>query len=134
MSAPVRLLIVGTGGMAKNHAEGFSAIPGVTVVGGVDTRPAQLAAFQEAHGIPHGFASIDDALRWARTLGGIDLLALLPHQGVGATLQELCDPEHGHEAVLNLLNRLLDASWRLSDEVGRLYFAHAEPEDAMVSA
>ncbi len=64
MAAPVRLLIVGTGGMAKNHAEGFSAIPGVTVVGGVDTRPAQLAAFQEAHGIPHGFASIDDALRW----------------------------------------------------------------------
>lgn len=64
MSAPVRLLIVGTGGMAKNHAEGFSAIPGVSVVGGVDTRPAQLAAFQEAHGIPHGFASIDDALRW----------------------------------------------------------------------
>lgn len=64
MAAPVRLLIVGTGGMAKNHAEGFSAIPGVSVVGGVDTRPAQLAAFQETHGIPHGFASIDDALRW----------------------------------------------------------------------
>ncbi|MEK8087500.1 circularly permuted type 2 ATP-grasp protein [Aquabacterium sp. A3] len=69
-----------------------------------------------------------------RGSGTTDLLALLPHQGVGATLQELCDPEHGHEAVLNLLNRLLDASWRLSDEVGRLYFAHAEPEDAMVSA
>lgn len=64
MAAPVRLLIVGTGGMAKNHAEGFAAIPGVTLVGGVDTRPAQLAAFQETHGIAHGFASIDDALRW----------------------------------------------------------------------
>jgi predicted dehydrogenase len=64
MSAPVRLLIVGTGGMAKHHAEHFAQIPGVTLVGGVDTRPAQLAAFQEAHGIPHGFSSIEDALRW----------------------------------------------------------------------
>lgn len=64
MAAPVRLLIVGTGGMAKNHAEGFAAISGVTLVGGVDTRPAQLAAFQDTHRIAHGFASIDDALQW----------------------------------------------------------------------
>lgn len=64
MATPVRLLIVGTGGMAKNHAEGFAAIPGVTLVGGVDTRPAQLAAFQDTHRIAHGFASIDDALQW----------------------------------------------------------------------
>ena len=35
---------------------------------------------------------------------------------------------------MGMLNRLLDAGWRLSDEVGRLYFAHAEPNDAMVSA
>jgi predicted dehydrogenase len=61
---PVRLLILGTGGMAKNHAEAFAAIPGVTLVAGIDTRPAQLAAFQEAHGIPHGFASVDEALKW----------------------------------------------------------------------
>ena len=62
-----------------------------------------------------------------------DLLALLPHQGVGAELAELTDAQHGDQAVLGLLNRLLEAGWRLSDEVGRLYFAHAEPEDAMVS-
>ena len=68
MATDIRLLIVGTGGMAKNHAEGFSAIPGVQVVAGVDTRPAQLAAFQEAHGIPHGFPSVEAALNW----GGFD--------------------------------------------------------------
>jgi predicted dehydrogenase len=61
---PVRLLILGTGGMAKNHAEAFTAIPGVTLVAGIDTRPAQLAAFQQAHGIAHGFASVDEALKW----------------------------------------------------------------------
>ena len=37
-------------------------------------------------------------------------------------------------AVLALLDQLLDAGWRLSDEVGRLYFAHAESTDSMVSA
>lgn len=63
-----------------------------------------------------------------------DMLALLPHEGVGATLTELCDPETGSEAVLNLLNRLIDVGWRLSDEVGRRYFAHAETTDSMVSA
>lgn len=61
---PVRLLILGTGGMAKNHAEHFAAIPGVTLVGGVDTRSEPLAAFQATHGIPHGFASLAEALAW----------------------------------------------------------------------
>jgi predicted dehydrogenase len=61
---PVRLLILGTGGMAKNHAEHFAAIPGVTVVAGIDTRAEQLATFQSTHNIPHGFASVQDAIAW----------------------------------------------------------------------
>jgi predicted dehydrogenase len=61
---PVRLLILGTGGMAKNHAESFAAIPGVTVVAGIDTRAEQLATFQATHHIPHGFASVQDAIAW----------------------------------------------------------------------
>jgi predicted dehydrogenase len=61
---PVRILILGTGGMAKNHAEGFAAIPGVSLVAGIDTRPDALAAFQAAHAIPHGFASVEAALAW----------------------------------------------------------------------
>ncbi len=63
---PVRLLIIGTGGMAKNHAESFAAIPGVSLVAGIDTRADGLAAFQQAHGIPHGFASVQDALDWGQ--------------------------------------------------------------------
>jgi predicted dehydrogenase len=63
---PVRLLILGTGGMAKNHAEAFAAIPGVSLVAGIDTRPEGLAAFQAAHNIPHGFASVQDALDWGQ--------------------------------------------------------------------
>ena len=59
-----RLLILGTGGMANNHAEAFAKIPGVTVVAGVDTRPDQLAAFAARHGITHTFGNLNDALAW----------------------------------------------------------------------
>ena len=61
---PVRLLILGTGGMAKTHAENFAAIPGVTLVAGIDTRAEQLATFRATHTIPHGFASVQDAIGW----------------------------------------------------------------------
>ena len=60
----MRLLILGTGGMAKNHARHFAAIDGVTVVGGVDVDPVRLDAFRAAHNIEHGFASLDAAIAW----------------------------------------------------------------------
>lgn len=64
MKMPIRLLILGTGGMARNHAESFSAIDGVQIVAGIDTRPEPLAAFLAAHGIPKGFPSVAEALEW----------------------------------------------------------------------
>lgn len=60
----VRVLILGTGGMANNHATAFAAIEGVTVVAGIDTRAENLAAFREKHGIAQGFASVDAAIAW----------------------------------------------------------------------
>ncbi len=33
----LRILILGTGGMAKAHVEAYQAIPGVKVVAGIDT-------------------------------------------------------------------------------------------------
>ncbi|GHC63455.1 Gfo/Idh/MocA family protein [Neogemmobacter tilapiae] len=63
---PVRILIIGTGGMANNHAEQFASIPGVSLVGGVDTRPAQLNAFCDKHGIAGRFATLDEALAWGQ--------------------------------------------------------------------
>lgn len=64
MAKPVRILILGTGGMANNHAEKFKEIEGVTVVGGIDTQPQQLADFCDRHGIANRFKSIDDAIAW----------------------------------------------------------------------
>ena len=60
----MRLLILGTGGMAAQHAKHFAAIEGVTVVGGVDVDPARLATFNATHNIPNGFASLDAAIAW----------------------------------------------------------------------
>lgn len=60
----MRLLILGTGGMANQHARNFSAIKDVSVVGGVDVVPERLATFSAEHKIDKQFASIEDALAW----------------------------------------------------------------------
>ena len=62
----MRLLILGTGGMAANHAKNFAAVDGVELVAGVDVDPARLEAFQTAHKIPNGFASLDAAIAWGQ--------------------------------------------------------------------
>ena len=60
----MRLLILGTGGMAAQHARHFAAIEGVDVVAGVDVDPNRLEAFRAKHDIAHGFGSLDAALHW----------------------------------------------------------------------
>lgn len=62
----VRLLILGTGGMANNHAEMFKQIEGVSLVGGIDTRADQLREFCDRHAIEHRFGSIDAAIAWGQ--------------------------------------------------------------------
>jgi predicted dehydrogenase len=66
MPDPIRLLIVGTGSMARLHAENFRAMPDVELVGGVDLDAERLAGFCEHHGIPRQFASLDEALLWGQ--------------------------------------------------------------------
>ena len=61
---PIRVLILGTGGMANSHAEAYAAMPGVSLVAGIDTNAERLAAFNAKHAIPNGFASVADALAW----------------------------------------------------------------------
>ena len=39
---------------------------GVSLVGGVDTNAERLGAFNDQHGIGHGFASVADALAWGQ--------------------------------------------------------------------
>ena len=60
----IRVLIIGTGGMARAHTEAYQAIDGVEVVAGVDVNAEALATFQADFGIPHGFSSVEDAIAW----------------------------------------------------------------------
>ncbi len=58
---PVRVAIVGTGGMANRHAELYRQIPGVELVAGCDVDPARAEAFCAKHGIPAAGAYTDFA-------------------------------------------------------------------------
>ncbi|WEK05950.1 MAG: Gfo/Idh/MocA family oxidoreductase [Candidatus Devosia phytovorans] len=60
----MRLLMLGTGGMARLHVKGFNDVPGVEIVAAVDTDAEKLAEFLALHGIPRGFATLDEALAW----------------------------------------------------------------------
>jgi len=60
----MRLLILGTGGMANRHAGSFSEIEGVSIVGGVDVVPGRLASFCAEHRIERRFSSFEEALAW----------------------------------------------------------------------
>lgn len=62
----MRILILGTGGMANQHAKHFAAIEGVTLAGGVDVDPARVEAFCTTHNIERGFGSLDAALAWGQ--------------------------------------------------------------------
>lgn len=60
----VRLLVLGTGGMARAHVEAFKSIENVEIVAGVDVNAETLASFCDTHGIEHRFTSLEEALAW----------------------------------------------------------------------
>ena len=60
----IRVLIIGTGGMANTHAESYAKIDGVTLVAGIDTSAERLAGFQKKHNIAKGFTTVAAAVAW----------------------------------------------------------------------
>ncbi len=61
---PIRLAILGTGSMARQHAERFAAIDAVSVVAGIDVDAARAEAFCRKHGIEQSFGDLESALEW----------------------------------------------------------------------
>ena len=61
---PVRVLILGAGGWAAQHAREYAAVDGAEVVAAVDTRPDVLAAWLAEHRVERGFESLEEALAW----------------------------------------------------------------------
>ncbi len=62
--SPVRIAIIGTGGMAGNHAKRFHDIDGCKVVAAVDINRPRLEAFAAEHRIPALFDSLDALIAW----------------------------------------------------------------------
>lgn len=67
----MRLLILGTGAMAVQHAEAFGAIDGVTLVAAADPHLDRLTAFSDRFGIEQRFDALSEAMDW----NGFDAVA-----------------------------------------------------------
>ncbi|MEM7047906.1 MAG: Gfo/Idh/MocA family oxidoreductase [Pseudomonadota bacterium] len=60
----IKLLLLGTGSMANQHAAQFRDMKDVQIVGGVDVDGARLTTFCDTFSIPHRFADLKAALQW----------------------------------------------------------------------
>lgn len=67
----MRLLILGTGAMAAQHAAAFGEIDGVELVAAVDPHAERLASFADRFGIERRFAALSEAIDW----NGFDAVA-----------------------------------------------------------
>jgi predicted dehydrogenase len=61
---PVRLVLLGTGNMARLHAQEFALVPDAKIVAAVDVDEERARAFAEKHKIPNHFGSLEAVLRW----------------------------------------------------------------------
>lgn len=66
MADEVRLLLLGTGGIARQHLDEFGLVPGCAFVACADALPGRAQAYAAAHGIGHAFSSLAEALEWGR--------------------------------------------------------------------
>jgi predicted dehydrogenase len=60
----MRLLILGTGSMARSHALAFKQERDIDIVAAVETNAERRAAFAKEHGIANTFADLDAAIAW----------------------------------------------------------------------
>lgn len=78
---PIRFAILGTGAMARQHAERFAAIDGVTVVAGIDVDQARADTFCKTYGIGRAFGNLSDALAWGEFDGVANVTPDSAHHG-----------------------------------------------------
>ena len=67
----MRLLILGTGAMAVQHAEAFGNLDGVTLAAAVDPHLERLTSFSDRFGIERRFSALSEAIDW----NGFDAVA-----------------------------------------------------------
>jgi predicted dehydrogenase len=64
MTKKIRLLVLGTGGMAKAHATNFALDPRVELVAASDVVPGRAEEFGKAWGMKKSFTSLEEAIAW----------------------------------------------------------------------
>ena len=62
----IRVLILGTGGMARQHVALLREDPRVEITGAADVDLARARAFTETHKIPNAFGTLEDAIAWGQ--------------------------------------------------------------------
>jgi predicted dehydrogenase len=62
----IRVLVLGTGGMAQAHATAFAKDPRVELVGTVDVMPGRAEEFAKKFGIKKHFTDLDKAINWGQ--------------------------------------------------------------------
>ncbi len=67
----VKILILGTGGMARQHVSLFRADPRAEIVACADVDVARAEAFAATHGIAKSFGDLGEAIAW----GGFDAVS-----------------------------------------------------------
>lgn len=82
----MRLIIVGTGGMANAHAEKFGLVEGVQIVGAVDLDASLLEAFCDKFSIENKFNSLEDAIEWGAFDAAANVTPDHVHYGTSLTL------------------------------------------------
>ena len=85
-SSPVRLALIGTGGMANWHAENFKKIRGCRIVAACDVDRQRAEAFAEKHGIGSAFGDVGDLL----AAGGFDAVSIVTPDAFHAPVSLAC--------------------------------------------
>ncbi len=85
-SAPVRLAVIGTGGMANNHARRFKEVPGCTLVAAVDVVRERVEAFAGEHEIPEVYTSVKAML----AAGTVDAVTIVTPDPFHAEISIQC--------------------------------------------
>jgi predicted dehydrogenase len=111
MTKPIRLLVLGTGGMARAHASAFAQDPRVQMVGACDVVPGRAAEFAKAHGMANHFTDLDAAIKWGEFDAATNVTPDAIHHPT--TMKLLKAKKH------TLCEKPLAENFKLADEMAR---------------
>ena len=105
----IRLLVLGTGGMAKAHATAFALDPRVELVAACDVVPGRAAEFAKDFHMPKSFTELSEAIAW----GGFDAATNVTPDAIHypTTMQLLAAKKHV------LCEKPLAENFALADEM-----------------